>query len=484
MADQEQFIELEHLQDRYKQLIKQYNEISHQLITNLNPANTARLRSQLELLENETMNLENEIKALSAAAAASTVGLAIEQDIIKKKIQKNLLSLLPMGIFVLVSVGLSCFFTTIISFQGVLTDKEATQNAFITQTQVGQTAITHLQASATISPSPHPPELDVVFVVETLDAEATRIVAIVRATEYAVQTAPAAWTSTSTVDITASIEALRTQEGQTATALNDAKLTSIALINTVSPNPTASPYATETSTTTATSVAIVGTPVMVRTILGLGTVRLYSPSQVRRGETLRIELQLAFDAYAITPTPAGPLSFVTLSAMTSTSTSIPSTPFPTETPKPLIKSATDIRIYDRMGASLICNSKIFDGCDKKAASTIHLGYVTTWVWILSPLDAAIGSQDLDMVLWSGDTDQASPDWTYSFKVEVINPRADLFFDTITSNLQPIFGLIIAAVTGAFVLYRYRRQNKTDQSDGKKQNAVVRTKAANSHKSIK
>ena len=110
------------------------------------------------------------------------------------------------------------------------TDRLATLSA--QETQVAQTRI----AQVTQPTEPATATLDIALIVATLDAQATagqatldvQSTSAARATEYAVgtqsivnQTETATlWTATPTANITASIEAYRTQQAQTAIAQN------------------------------------------------------------------------------------------------------------------------------------------------------------------------------------------------------------------------------------------------------------------------
>jgi formylglycine-generating enzyme required for sulfatase activity len=133
----------------------------------------------------------------------------------------------------------------------------------------------------TIAPTPSvtATELPIELIVGTLDAQATidqaavnaEASAAARATEYAVgtqnvidQTATATlWTATPTANITASIEAFRTQQAATATAQHRADLTATATLWTATPTVTPTPTATRTpsSTPTLSPEQLASTPV-------------------------------------------------------------------------------------------------------------------------------------------------------------------------------------------------------------------------------
>lgn len=128
-------------------------------------------------------------------------------------------------------------------------------------------------------PSDTPTELPIELIVGTLDAQATieqaalnaESTAAARATEYAVgtqnvidQTATATlWTATPTANITASIEAYRTQQAATATAQHRADLTATATLWTATPTVTPTPTATRTPSATPTLSAeqLASTPI-------------------------------------------------------------------------------------------------------------------------------------------------------------------------------------------------------------------------------
>jgi formylglycine-generating enzyme required for sulfatase activity len=124
-----------------------------------------------------------------------------------------------------------------------------------------------------ITPTPEPTltpttTLEIAQIVATLDAQATidqatlnvNNTAAARATEYAVGTQNSVdatntatrWTATPTPNITASIEAFRTQQAQTATAQHLIDLTMTATLWTATPTPTLTPTPTPTPTITPT----------------------------------------------------------------------------------------------------------------------------------------------------------------------------------------------------------------------------------------
>ncbi|MBL8165319.1 MAG: SUMF1/EgtB/PvdO family nonheme iron enzyme [Anaerolineae bacterium] len=154
----------------------------------------------------------------------------------------------------------------------LLSSRQPENTAFTPTTAVALLESATPTASFTPSITPtETPTLEIGQIVGTLDAQATRdqatlnaaSTAAARATEYAVgtrtiidQTATATlWTATPTANITASIEAFRTQQAATATAQHIAGQTATAESWTDTPAPTATPTATKTPTRTPTLTA-------------------------------------------------------------------------------------------------------------------------------------------------------------------------------------------------------------------------------------
>jgi len=127
---------------------------------------------------------------------------------------------------------------------------------------------TNTPTLATLTAETATPTLEIVYIVATLDAQATidqmtqfaRDTAAARGTEIAIGTQSAVngtatatlWTATPTANVTASIEAFYTQRAQTATAqfFIDASATVAAYTDT--PTPTATPSSTPTETPSST----------------------------------------------------------------------------------------------------------------------------------------------------------------------------------------------------------------------------------------
>ena len=158
---------------------------------------------------------------------------------------------------------------------------------FVTLT--AETATPSSSPTQTITSTPEPtltetPTLEIVYIVETLEAQATinqmtqfaRDTAAARGTEIAIGTQSAVngtatatlWTATPTANVTASIEAFYTQRAQTATAqfFIDASATVAAYTDT--PTPTTTPSSTPTTTPSSTPTA---TPSFTPTITPTAT---------------------------------------------------------------------------------------------------------------------------------------------------------------------------------------------------------------------
>ena len=346
------------------------------------------------------------------------------------------------------------------------------------------TATTAPTATAPLTP---PTDLPIALVVGTLDARGTLEQAVAneqapfsaRVTEFAVstqssvdQTATATqWTSTPTPDVTASIEAFRTQRATTETQ---------AWTSTPTPNVTASIEAFHTQTAVAEkllSAQVANLTFAIYSIsgseIGNGRLRVFYSDQVNFAETTRIELELVFDNYYITPTPFGIRTIVPAISGTSIPTSSSNQARkPTSTPRiPKYEgSSGSIEIYQLMGASLVCLPESFSGCEEN--KNVESARLVTfrgieWTWIISPKDGIQGTQDLRLELWrlisiNGGSEQVEIVWNHPFQIKVQKEGANIFVQMLTQNLGAFIGaisaIIVALIGGGYLISKDREKS--------------------------
>lgn len=170
-------------------------------------------------------------------------------------------------------------------------------------------------------------------------------------------------------------------------------------------------------------------PITVRNvhgaIIGDGTIRLYAPGEAKYSDTVRIELALHLDHRYMTPTPSGPKTAPPVTPRISTL--MPGCL--TATPRTQRVEASGYLIYERMGASLLCLTDTFIGCtnpsDTSHYTDTNLRIIkddNTWVWHIRALGNTVGSQDLQIELWSLQYVDDKPipliEWNYPFTIEV------------------------------------------------------------------
>ncbi|MBL8163830.1 MAG: TIR domain-containing protein, partial [Anaerolineae bacterium] len=205
----------------------------------------------------------------------------------------------------------------------------------------------------------------------------------------------------------------------TSTTSTGAETTSIASVSTVTPQPnltftptlpptiTATPgqgqqSSTETSappTPSATPLVIAAAGVLVRSeisgeVIGDGTLRLYAPTTLNYPDSATVRVELELNNLYITPTPAG--------AQGTPPPRVTTTAGEQPTPVPPLITDSGLLIYQRMGATLLCDAAAFRGCDAERGNEqtkLVTGRVTSWSWIIAPEQAASGLQNLRVEVW-------------------------------------------------------------------------------------
>lgn len=279
---------------------------------------------------------------------------------------------------------------------------------------------TQFHQTYTVGPSiTKTPTLDVASVVETLDAAATST-----AIDLKTQTAEMAYTTT-------------------------------AAVWTATPSPTSSDEPiTATFFPQEVSLVIINHGGVA---IGEGTFRIYSTSnKISLSETVRIDLEVRFDSYYITPTPAGGITKVpvrTPAGGNPTSTREPAT----VTPTPFYVSDPEQPFYQAMGATLNCSPNSFTGCGEQDDVPIDFeGH--TWSWILKPVDGAVGVQDLLAEVWIPQSvngqERLRVIWDHDFQLRIIGSDDDSGLPVeIIVALIGFLGVILAA--GIPVILRKR-----------------------------
>ncbi|MFP4323328.1 MAG: toll/interleukin-1 receptor domain-containing protein [Anaerolineales bacterium] len=184
-----------------------------------------------------------------------------------------------------------------------------------------------------------------------------------------------------------------------------------------------------------TQVAVVAPPTSVEAALiivntsgqeiGDGVFRVYSSTtELRPSESVRVELELSFRNYYITPTPRGEvMSFPAVTATPGEADALPDDP----TPTPLAVSEPDQVFFQRMGASLLCAPESFSGCGPRNDEIINYnGHV--WSWILSPVAGAAGLQPLEVQAWTlqsvNGEERVNIVWREDFQLRVLDAAAN------------------------------------------------------------
>ncbi|MBX3066204.1 MAG: toll/interleukin-1 receptor domain-containing protein [Anaerolineae bacterium] len=214
-------------------------------------------------------------------------------------------------------------------------------------------------------------------------------------------------------------------------------------------------------------------PVIVRSSsgqeIGRGTIRLYAPQKAVRGQSVTVELELYFDALAITPTPAGPITLVPVLTPKPTIERT-ANPASSATPRQLRLEKSEITIYERMGASLLCSAASFSGCDIRPnvadVRYLLLGEPTIWRWFIVPSDAAKGNQQLGIQLWStviiNSAEAPQVMWSDTFSIEIVDSLAAS--SGISGAVLALIAVLTLALIGAGAVI-YTRSTRTRRASG-------------------
>lgn len=180
-----------------------------------------------------------------------------------------------------------------------------------------------------------------------------------------------------------------------------------------------------------TAVKIADASLLIRSdvsgeIIGDGTVQIYAPGAARYPESALVRLELNLDNFYITPTPAGQRG-TPVPRATSAGGAIPTQGAP-------LLTDSGVPVYERMGASLFCSDRSFDGCDSgynQNRARLVTSRRTTWEWTIFPRQDARGQHNLRLELWitqrnlDGQLEILSlEDTQYPFQIE-LNPPAGL-----------------------------------------------------------
>jgi hypothetical protein len=219
----------------------------------------------------------------------------------------------------------------------------------------------------------------------------------------------------------------------------------------------------------ATEVALVIRSVSGNEI-GNGTLRVYYEDTVQHGQTTRVELELYFNNYYITPTPFGPRTVVPANTTTpgvgATSRSVP-----TSTPRiPQYEGEAElIEIYELMGASLLCSPASFSGCDEQG-DTGNIKPIdldgASWTWIIAPREGVDGLQDLQLELWRLISINDAPElpdivWNHEFQIGILSSSvAD------SGSIWVIIGgaALVVALVGGYALVRSKAIRQKHRAD--------------------
>lgn len=156
------------------------------------------------------------------------------------------------------------------------------------------------------------------------------------------------------------------------------------------------PTATEPSLQIASASYVI--KALIGNEIGNGTLLIYYNDSLGILETMRVELELYFDNYYVTPTPFGTRTLVPAATSAAFSQALGTvTASPSATPRSprFVGEPEMLEIYELMGASLLCLESSFNGCDGENDDQISPAYFRRiplngmkWSWIITPQDQA------------------------------------------------------------------------------------------------
>lgn len=187
-------------------------------------------------------------------------------------------------------------------------------------------------------------------------------------------------------------------------------------------------------------------------VVGRGTVTVYAPANIPRGNSDVVRLSLALDSF----NPPENAEIIRIRpTITPVSDIVP-------TPLNPVVSASVGAVYDRMGATLLCVETIFAGCGEKPSRPVLPDQQeVTFLWTLTALEGARGSHPLSLELWypvenlDGSVEQISALATpLTFSISVTN---GLSLAAIITNPLVIasgfIGVMLLGIVGGFILSR-------------------------------
>ena len=203
-----------------------------------------------------------------------------------------------------------------------------------------------------------------------------------------------------------------------------------------------------------TPIEIAFAPILIRSnvsgdVIGDGTLRVYAPSSVQPPQTVRVELELNLDNQYITPTPQRNAG-TPVPRLTQVSSPTGATP----TPYSPIVTDQGLPIYQRMGATLLCATESFAGCDGQRDPTqakLITSRTTTWSWILTPAEGVSGAQDLRIEVWITQLnldgrieylDVANAQYPFSIEITPPGGISPILLAIIAGSAVLIVGLIV------------------------------------------
>ncbi|MBK8034667.1 MAG: TIR domain-containing protein [Chloroflexi bacterium] len=259
--------------------------------------------------------------------------------------------------------------------------------------------------------------------------------------------------------------------------------------STPTPSPTQTSPPTETSSSEAIGIRVANASYMIKTLIGTelgnGTLNIYYNDSVAGSSTMRVELEMYFNNYYVTPTPFGPRTAIpapiTPTFVTRNGTLTPETSPTPHVPR-YVGDPEIIEIFELMGASLVCLPTSFEGCNAAPNEVLSPDDVRRiplngmkWSWIVSPAEGAEGSHQLRIDLWrpSERTDgaqRAEVIWSHEFEVEV-PPTSGGNTNIPTEIWVAVIGAASAIVV-AIITLRNRREHAADKSTNAKPDSTL------------
>lgn len=251
---------------------------------------------------------------------------------------------------------------------------------------------------------------------------------------------------------------------------------------TLLPKDTPIPSNTPTSTSPPALTAVSDTPsngggpgTPQQSSVGNADIYSFYDDNLDYPDVMLVKLQLIMSELAVTPTPFGPEMLVPANPNLERP-QVRANP-ETLTPRPARDEENVEAIPAYIIAELECSETIFSGCNQKSVRNIRLSGINEWVWRVQPMSEMSSRQSLSLVLYSANRDgekvSNTPIWRHDFSVNVTVPFNMLYFIQENSNslISGLVAVLVALISGGYIINRNKGENKTDQLNKQKQTKV-------------